>query len=76
MFLLFRLLFLYEGKIVWQGMTHEFTTSTNPIVQQVSFFTNSHIQQECMSGDISLSHSLSFRISQFATGSLDGPIRY
>lgn len=41
-----RLLFLYEGKIVWQGMTHEFTTSTNPIVQQ------------------------------FATGSLDGPIRY
>ncbi|CAH2065581.1 unnamed protein product, partial [Thlaspi arvense] len=41
-----RLLFLYEGKIVWQGMTHEFTTSSNPIVQQ------------------------------FATGSLDGPIRY
>ncbi|KFK40988.1 hypothetical protein AALP_AA2G071100 [Arabis alpina] len=41
-----RLLFLYEGKIVWQGMTHEFTTSANPIVQQ------------------------------FATGSLDGPIRY
>ncbi|XP_023644036.1 protein TRIGALACTOSYLDIACYLGLYCEROL 3, chloroplastic isoform X1 [Capsella rubella] len=41
-----RLLFLYEGKIVWQGMTHEFTTSTNPIVQQ------------------------------FATGSLNGPIRY
>ncbi|CAA7015112.1 unnamed protein product [Microthlaspi erraticum] len=41
-----RLLFLYEGKIVWQGMTYEFTTSTNPIVQQ------------------------------FATGSLDGPIRY
>ncbi|KAM1039198.1 hypothetical protein ACFX13_034509 [Malus domestica] len=41
-----RLLFLYEGKIVWQGMTHEFTTSTNPIVQQ------------------------------FASGSLDGPIKY
>ncbi|CAN8232703.1 unnamed protein product [Cochlearia groenlandica] len=41
-----RLLFLYEGKIVWQGMTHEFTTSTNPIVQQ------------------------------FASGSLNGPIRY
>ncbi|KAK9291611.1 hypothetical protein L1049_019560 [Liquidambar formosana] len=41
-----RLLFLYEGKIVWEGMTHEFTTSTNPIVQQ------------------------------FASGSLDGPIRY
>ncbi|KAE8009865.1 hypothetical protein FH972_006274 [Carpinus fangiana] len=41
-----RLLFLYEGKVVWQGMTHEFTTSTNPIVQQ------------------------------FASGSLDGPIRY
>ncbi|XP_058000618.1 protein TRIGALACTOSYLDIACYLGLYCEROL 3, chloroplastic-like [Hevea brasiliensis] len=41
-----RLLFLYEGKIVWQGITHEFTASTNPIVQQ------------------------------FASGSLDGPIRY
>ncbi|XP_057963048.1 protein TRIGALACTOSYLDIACYLGLYCEROL 3, chloroplastic isoform X2 [Malania oleifera] len=41
-----RLLFLYKGKIVWQGMTHEFATSTNPIVQQ------------------------------FASGSLDGPIRY
>ncbi|XP_015875657.1 protein TRIGALACTOSYLDIACYLGLYCEROL 3, chloroplastic isoform X1 [Ziziphus jujuba] len=41
-----RLIFLYEGKIVWQGMTNEFTTSTNPIVQQ------------------------------FASGSLDGPIRY
>ncbi|XP_068342025.1 protein TRIGALACTOSYLDIACYLGLYCEROL 3, chloroplastic-like [Pyrus communis] len=41
-----RLLFLYEGEIVWQGMTHEFTTSTNPIVQQ------------------------------FASGNLDGPIKY
>ncbi|XP_028093637.1 protein TRIGALACTOSYLDIACYLGLYCEROL 3, chloroplastic isoform X1 [Camellia sinensis] len=41
-----RLLFLYEGKVVWQGMTHEFTTSSNPIVQQ------------------------------FASGSLDGPIKY
>ncbi|KAL6527050.1 Protein TRIGALACTOSYLDIACYLGLYCEROL 3, chloroplastic [Orobanche gracilis] len=41
-----RLLFLYEGKVVWQGMTHEFASSTNPIVQQ------------------------------FASGSLDGPIRY
>ncbi|RVX07391.1 Protein trigalactosyldiacylglycerol 3, chloroplastic [Vitis vinifera] len=41
-----RLLFLYDGKIVWEGMTDEFTTSTNPIVQQ------------------------------FASGSLDGPIRY
>ncbi|XP_020175501.1 protein TRIGALACTOSYLDIACYLGLYCEROL 3, chloroplastic isoform X1 [Aegilops tauschii subsp. strangulata] len=41
-----RLLFLHEGKIVWEGMTEEFTTSTNPIVQQ------------------------------FASGSLDGPIRY
>ncbi|KAK2990921.1 hypothetical protein RJ640_028698 [Escallonia rubra] len=41
-----RLLFLYEGKIVWHGMTHEFTSSTNPIVQQ------------------------------FASGSLDGPIKY
>ncbi|XP_020599669.1 protein TRIGALACTOSYLDIACYLGLYCEROL 3, chloroplastic-like isoform X2 [Phalaenopsis equestris] len=29
-----RLLFLYDGKIVWEGMTHEFTTSTNPIVKQ------------------------------------------
>ncbi|XP_058093973.1 protein TRIGALACTOSYLDIACYLGLYCEROL 3, chloroplastic [Magnolia sinica] len=41
-----RLLFLHEGRIVWEGMTNEFTTSTNPIV------------------------------SQFASGSLDGPIRY
>ncbi|CAK7348203.1 unnamed protein product [Dovyalis caffra] len=41
-----RLLFLHEGKVVWQGMTHEFMTSTNPIVQQ------------------------------FASGSLDGPIKY
>ncbi|OWM72327.1 protein TRIGALACTOSYLDIACYLGLYCEROL 3, chloroplastic [Punica granatum] len=41
-----RLLFLHEGKVVWQGMTHEFTTSTNPIVKQ------------------------------FASGSLDGPIKY
>ncbi|XP_050381411.1 protein TRIGALACTOSYLDIACYLGLYCEROL 3, chloroplastic [Argentina anserina] len=41
-----RLLFMHEGKIVWQGMTDEFTTSTNPIVQQ------------------------------FASGSLDGPIKY
>ncbi|KAK8960478.1 hypothetical protein KSP40_PGU010936 [Platanthera guangdongensis] len=29
-----RLLFLHEGKIVWEGMTHEFTTSTNPVVEQ------------------------------------------
>ncbi|CAD6220052.1 unnamed protein product [Miscanthus lutarioriparius] len=29
-----RLLFLHEGKVVWEGMTHEFTTSTTPIVQQ------------------------------------------
>ncbi|OAY70687.1 Protein TRIGALACTOSYLDIACYLGLYCEROL 3, chloroplastic [Ananas comosus] len=41
-----RLLFLYEGRIVWEGMTQEFTRSTNPIVRQ------------------------------FASGSLDGPIRY
>uniref|UniRef100_A0A2P2LC35 Abc transporter n=2 Tax=Rhizophora mucronata TaxID=61149 RepID=A0A2P2LC35_RHIMU len=41
-----RLVFLYQGKVVWEGMTHEFMTSTNPIVQQ------------------------------FASGSLDGPIRY
>ncbi|XP_028770602.1 protein TRIGALACTOSYLDIACYLGLYCEROL 3, chloroplastic-like [Neltuma alba] len=41
-----RLLFLHKGKIVWEGMTHDFTTSPNPIVQQ------------------------------FASGSLDGPIKY
>ncbi|CAN4115262.1 unnamed protein product [Withania somnifera] len=41
-----RLIFLYEGKVVWQGMTYEFSISTNPIVRQ------------------------------FASGSLDGPIRY
>ncbi|XP_074310690.1 protein TRIGALACTOSYLDIACYLGLYCEROL 3, chloroplastic-like [Silene latifolia] len=41
-----RLIFLYEGKIVWEGLTHEFSASTNPIVQQ------------------------------FATGSLEGPIKY
>lgn len=41
-----RLLFLYEGKVVWEGMTHEFNTSLNPIVRQ------------------------------FASGSLNGPIRY
>ncbi|XP_047327639.1 protein TRIGALACTOSYLDIACYLGLYCEROL 3, chloroplastic [Impatiens glandulifera] len=29
-----RLLFLHEGKVVWQGMTNEFMSSTNPIVQQ------------------------------------------
>ncbi|XP_010275970.1 PREDICTED: protein TRIGALACTOSYLDIACYLGLYCEROL 3, chloroplastic [Nelumbo nucifera] len=29
-----RLLFLYEGRVVWEGMTDEFTTSTNPIVRQ------------------------------------------
>ncbi|MED6136179.1 Protein TRIGALACTOSYLDIACYLGLYCEROL 3, chloroplastic [Stylosanthes scabra] len=41
-----RLLFLHKGKVVWEGMTQEFTTSTNPIVQQ------------------------------FASGSLEGPIKY
>lgn len=41
-----RLVFLHEGKVVWEGMTHEFTSSANPIVQQ------------------------------FASGNLDGPIRY
>ncbi|KAJ6973057.1 protein TRIGALACTOSYLDIACYLGLYCEROL 3, chloroplastic [Populus alba] len=41
-----RLLFLHEGKVVWQGITQEFMTSTEPIVQQ------------------------------FASGSLDGPIKY
>ncbi|KAI4310864.1 hypothetical protein MLD38_035811 [Melastoma candidum] len=29
-----RLLFLYDGKVVWEGMTHEFTMSENPIVRQ------------------------------------------
>ncbi|KAA3471816.1 protein TRIGALACTOSYLDIACYLGLYCEROL 3, chloroplastic-like [Gossypium australe] len=33
-----RLLFLHEGKVVWQGMTEEFTTSTNPIVRQIIVF--------------------------------------
>uniref|UniRef100_A0A1D1YCC8 Protein TRIGALACTOSYLDIACYLGLYCEROL 3, chloroplastic n=1 Tax=Anthurium amnicola TaxID=1678845 RepID=A0A1D1YCC8_9ARAE len=41
-----RLLFLNEGRLVWEGMTHEFTSSTNPIVRQ------------------------------FASGCLEGPIRY
>ncbi|GAB2218500.1 hypothetical protein Droror1_Dr00001725 [Drosera rotundifolia] len=41
-----RLIFLHDGKIVWEGLTHEFTSSTNPIVLQ------------------------------FATGSLEGPIKY
>ncbi|KAL8239123.1 hypothetical protein R6Q59_015690 [Mikania micrantha] len=44
-----RLVFLHEGKVVWEGMTHEFTSSTNPIVQQVDSvhlqngWTDSHI---------------------------------
>ncbi|PWA74880.1 non-intrinsic ABC protein 11 [Artemisia annua] len=29
-----RLVFLHEGKVVWEGMTDEFTSSTNPIVEQ------------------------------------------
>ena len=33
--LMCRLLFLHEGKVVWQGMTDEFMTSASPIVQQV-----------------------------------------
>ncbi|KAK6911237.1 ABC transporter-like, ATP-binding domain [Dillenia turbinata] len=41
-----RLLFLHQGKVVWEGITKEFTMSTNPIVKQ------------------------------FASGSLDGPIKY
>ncbi|KAJ8497616.1 hypothetical protein OPV22_008168 [Ensete ventricosum] len=41
-----RLLFLYEGRIVWEGKTDEFNTTVNPIVRQ------------------------------FASGSLDGPIKY
>lgn len=39
----FRLLFLYEGKVVWQGMTDEFTSSTNPIVRQVSLLNSGEI---------------------------------
>jgi ABC-type transporter Mla maintaining outer membrane lipid asymmetry ATPase subunit MlaF len=30
-----RILFLHEGKVVWEGTTAEFETSTNPIVRQV-----------------------------------------
>ncbi|KAJ8615780.1 hypothetical protein MRB53_035152 [Persea americana] len=41
-----RLLFLFDGRILWQGLTDEFITTTEPIVRQ------------------------------FASGSLDGPIRY
>ncbi|GKB38999.1 protein trigalactosyldiacylglycerol 3, chloroplastic [Tanacetum coccineum] len=29
-----RLVFLHEGKVVWEGMTDEFTSSANPIVEQ------------------------------------------
>ncbi|KAH9535609.1 hypothetical protein CY35_17G062300 [Sphagnum magellanicum] len=29
-----RILFLHEGKVVWEGKTAEFETSTNPIVRQ------------------------------------------
>ncbi|CAK9867599.1 unnamed protein product [Sphagnum jensenii] len=29
-----RILFLHEGKVVWEGTTAEFETSTNPIVRQ------------------------------------------
>ena len=32
----YRLLFLHHGKLVWEGMTHDFTTSDNKFVQQVS----------------------------------------
>jgi ABC-type transporter Mla maintaining outer membrane lipid asymmetry ATPase subunit MlaF len=31
-----RILFLHEGKVVWEGPTAEFDTSINPIVRQVS----------------------------------------
>jgi len=30
-----RILFLHEGKVVWEGLTAEFDTSTNAIVRQV-----------------------------------------
>jgi len=30
-----RILFLHEGKVVWEGSTSEFDTSTNAIVRQV-----------------------------------------
>ncbi|KAH9734478.1 protein TRIGALACTOSYLDIACYLGLYCEROL 3 [Citrus sinensis] len=39
-----RLIFLYEGKIVWQGMTHEFTSSSNPIVRQGAWKGQSDIK--------------------------------
>ena len=39
---IYRLLFFHEGEVVWQGMTDEFTTSTNPIVQQVMIETSCH----------------------------------
>ncbi|XP_056159952.1 protein TRIGALACTOSYLDIACYLGLYCEROL 3, chloroplastic-like [Syzygium oleosum] len=29
-----RVIFLSEGKIVWEGMTHEFMSSANPIVRE------------------------------------------
>ncbi|XP_078433831.1 non-intrinsic ABC protein 11 [Wolffia australiana] len=29
-----RLIFLYEGRVVWEGMTHEFATSSEAIVRQ------------------------------------------
>jgi len=41
-----RIIFLHEGKVVWQGGQEEFNTSTEPIVRQ------------------------------FASGSLEGPIKY
>lgn len=57
MFGVSRLLFLYEGKIVWQGMTHEFTSSQNPIVQQVMALTVKHRYLDlfsCSSSDTKL----------------------
>ncbi|CAN1164174.1 Protein TRIGALACTOSYLDIACYLGLYCEROL 3, chloroplastic [Linum perenne] len=41
-----RLLFLHKGKVVWQGMTDEFTTSTNPIVQQVRTTQVIHLSKQ------------------------------
>jgi ABC-type transporter Mla maintaining outer membrane lipid asymmetry ATPase subunit MlaF len=41
-----RIIFLHEGRVVWQGTVEEFDTTDEPIVRQ------------------------------FASGSLEGPIRY
>jgi hypothetical protein len=44
-----RVLFLHEGKVVWQGPTAEFETTTNPIVRQVCLFILRSIPDELRS---------------------------